>query len=96
MRWNSQVVFRATFVSRRGAIIDLYLETLKHGHEVSTPSFLLQMGQPLFLDRACEYKNMRLDLFAQLERSAISARDRASVWDGSGQASSADAPTALS
>ena len=28
---NTEVVFRATFVSRRGAIIDLYTATLKRG-----------------------------------------------------------------
>ena len=27
MPWNAQVVFRATFVSRRGVIIDLYIAT---------------------------------------------------------------------
>ena len=31
MHWNAQFVFRATSVSRRGAIINLYLVTLKRG-----------------------------------------------------------------
>ena len=31
MHLNGQVVFRAIFVSRRGAIIDLYLAKLKRG-----------------------------------------------------------------
>ena len=31
MDWNAQVVFRATLVLWRGAIIDLYLVTLKRG-----------------------------------------------------------------
>jgi len=46
MLWNAQVVFRATFVTTRGAIIDLYTATLKRGTQgLDAKFFIIYTGQ---------------------------------------------------
>ena len=53
MHWNAQVVFRATFVSRRGAIIDLYLATLKRG----TPGLNAEFSFVVLISTRVNYKS---------------------------------------